>query len=382
MCEMSRPRAATSVAIRTSRLLRPEQAHHLVALPLLHAAVQRLGPLAVGVERLDQRLDLEARPAEHQRRHRVFHVDDAGERRRLVGALDDVGDLPHVRRLALGRLLALDGHPRRILQVALGDLQDPRRHRRREQRGLPGLGQRREDRVEIVREAHVEHLVGFVEDQDLEAGELQRLAADVVEDAAGRADHDVDAALQRPHLLVHRRAAVERQHRAAERLAVLVHGFGDLHRQLARRHEHHARGLAGLAARGPLGGDPVQHRQRERRGLAGAGAGLREDVAPLEQERDRFALDGGGLFVAQRGEGGDELGAEAELVERLVRGGGPIRALDGRGVGLQGIRSTSRRSSPRGTRRCCGSCPSSKSAAPSLRPVRAGSAPCGAPTRG
>ena len=50
-----------------------------------------------------------------------------------------------------------------LLQVPLGDRQDPRRHRRREQRGLPRLRRRLEDRVEVLGEAHVEHLVRFVE---------------------------------------------------------------------------------------------------------------------------------------------------------------------------------------------------------------------------
>ena len=42
--------------------------------------------------------------------------------------------------------------------------------------------------------------------------ELQRLAAHVIERAARRGDDDVGAALERGDLLVHRRAAVERQH--------------------------------------------------------------------------------------------------------------------------------------------------------------------------
>ena len=39
-----------------------------VALPLLHAPVQRLGAIAVGVERLDERVDFEPRAAEDERR--------------------------------------------------------------------------------------------------------------------------------------------------------------------------------------------------------------------------------------------------------------------------------------------------------------------------
>ena len=72
--------------------------------------------------------------------------------------------------------------------------------------------------------------------------------------------------------------------------------FGDLHRQLARRHEHEAAGLARTRLRLA---DALQHRQRERGGLAGAGFGLPEQVAALEQQRNRFALNRRRFFVAE-----------------------------------------------------------------------------------
>ena len=74
-----------------------------------------------------------------------------------------------------------------------------------------------------------------------------------------------------------RRRAAPREVRAAR---VLVDGFGDLHGQLARRHQDEpprapaARGCAMTA---------VDHRQRKGRGLAGAGAGLRQQVAARQK---------------------------------------------------------------------------------------------------
>ena len=100
---MSRPRAATSVATSRSALRVAEAAHHAIALPLLHAAVQRLGAVAVGVERLHQLVHFDPRAAEHDRRGRVLHVEHAPERRRLVGARHDVRDLSHARQLAGAR---------------------------------------------------------------------------------------------------------------------------------------------------------------------------------------------------------------------------------------------------------------------------------------
>ena len=162
-----------------------------------------------------------------------------------------------------------------------------------------------ENRLEVLGEAHVEHLVGFVEDDDLHAVEAQRLAADVIERAARRGDDDVDAALERPKLRLHRRAAVDRQRDDAQRLAVLVHRLGHLHRQLARGHENQR----AVRSRGSaFGSDEMQQRQRERGGLSRAGRRLAEQVAPREQRRNRLALDGRGLFVP----------------ERRGRGGGPV----------------------------------------------------------
>jgi hypothetical protein len=62
--------------------------------------------------------------------------------------------------------------------TALGSLRnfgrqllDRRRHGRREEQGLPRLGQLRADFLDVGDEAHVEHPVGFVDDQQLAAGE-------------------------------------------------------------------------------------------------------------------------------------------------------------------------------------------------------------------
>ena len=251
-----------------------EAAHHAVALPLLHAAVQRLGAVAVRVERLDERLDLEPRAAEHERRRRVLHVEDALERRRLVRARHDVGDLADARQLAGGRLLARDRHARRILQVALGDRQDPRRHRRREERRLPrpsGVASRIASRSSAKPMSSISSASSRTSTS--QPIELERAAPDVIERAAGRGDDDVGAALERADLLVHRRAAVERQHGRAGRRARTCES---LRRPASpARASARARGRGAAPVVGAARRDPLQHRQRERRRLARAGCRLR-----------------------------------------------------------------------------------------------------------
>ena len=74
------------------------------------------------------------------------------------------------------------------------------------------------------REALVEHLVGLVEDEDADGVEVQGAALQVVEDAAGRANDDLGAALEGVDLRAVADAAVDGQRREAGGLAELRRG--------------------------------------------------------------------------------------------------------------------------------------------------------------
>ncbi len=50
-------------------------------------------------------------------------------------------------------------------------------------------------------EAHVEHVIGFVEHENLDFSELQRTLADEVQQAPRRRDEHIDAAFERLDLL-------------------------------------------------------------------------------------------------------------------------------------------------------------------------------------
>ena len=193
---------------------------------------------------------------------------------------------------------------------------DARRHRRREQHRLSFDGRRLQDRVDVVGEPHVEHLVGLVEDHRLDRAEMQRAATDVVECPAGRGDDDVHAAVERLQLSEDRLATVDRRDLDAELAAVLEDGFADLHRQLASRHQHQR-------DRHDLGGgvDHLQRRQRERRGLAGAGRCLAQQVLARQQVRDGLALDRCRFFVAEIVDRLQQFRAQAETLETLAFAG-------------------------------------------------------------
>ena len=204
----------------------------------------------------------------------------------------------------------------RIVQEARRQLADLVGERRREEQVLPLRREDREDAADVADEAHVEHAIGFVEHEDLDAREIDRLLADVVEQASGRGDENVEAARERIDLGLHADAAVDTVGAQRHVLAVSADRQLDLRRELARRRQHqHARGAR-------LGPDRIQckqlqDRQREPGGLAGAGLCRGEDVAALEDDGNRLDLDGGGLGIAFVRHRTDELGLEAESGKRV-----------------------------------------------------------------
>jgi hypothetical protein len=99
-----------------------------------------------------------------------------------------------------------------------------------------------------------------------------------VEQAAGGGDQDFDALHERADLAAHRHAADRQRRGEAHVAAIGVEAVEDLARQFAGRAQHqHAAGS--WAAAGCGSRRAVQDRQREGRGLAGAGLGDADDVA-------------------------------------------------------------------------------------------------------
>ena len=227
-------------------------------------------------------------------------------------AADDVGHLAHSRRRARRNDLAIDAHAHRILEMLVRDVRNARRQRRGEQRRL-ALGRRLDENcLEVFGESHVKHFVRLVEDDDLHAIQTQCLAANVIERATRRRDDDVHSALQCPQLRFHGCAAVDGQRDDPQCLAVLVHRFRHLHRELARGHEN--QGTQALARLG-VWRDMMEQGQRERSGFPRTRRGLPQEIASSEQRRDRLALHGRRLFVAERGQGVNDARIESETGE-------------------------------------------------------------------
>ena len=118
------------------------------------------------------------------------------------------------------------------------------------------------------------------------------------------------SAAQLAQLLVHALAAVNGQHmQAAQVLGIALEGFGHLDGQFTcgRQYQHLRREHGQIK--------PLQQRQREGSGLAGAGLGLAEQVTALQERRYAGLLDGRGSFVAHVGEGLQQPLVETEVPE-------------------------------------------------------------------
>src|ERR1700722_6976576 len=199
----------------------------------------------------------------------------------------------------------------RIAEELLGDAPDFRRHGGGEEQGLAGERHQLADALDVGDETHVEHAIGLVDDEELDAAEQEPSALVMVEQAAGRRDQHVAAAHQLGVLIVERDAADDQ--RDVELVVVdavfdeaLFYRRRELAGRLQNQRARHARP-------GPAGFQHGQHRQHEGRGLAGAGLGDAQHVAPGEHVGDGLILDWGWSFVTSRRNGSEYFFGQAEM---------------------------------------------------------------------
>ena len=134
----------------------------------------------------------------------------------------------------------------------------------------------------------------------------------------GRADDDVDAGGQRVELRLVGDAAVDGQHAQAEVLAGQGQVAADLERELAGRGDDQRLRLAlrKVGVRRVRRDDAaLQHRDAEGEGLAGARAGLADQVGAEQGDREGHLLDGEGGGDAAALERVADLGEHPELSE-------------------------------------------------------------------
>ena len=236
----------------------------------------------------------------------------AQEPRQPVGLLAGRDVLDGVADGAGGGVAAADLDQRRVRHDGAREAEDLVRHRGREEQRLALGRQGVDDAPDVGPEAHVEHPVGLVEDQRLEAVEL-RARPHVIHQAARRGDDERDAGRQGPRLRLHRRAAVDGHAADAGVVAEALDVVVDLDRQLAGRRQHQHAGAGRLGRRpGGVGGgrrgqQPIDQRQHEGGRLAGAGLGAGDDVAAAADQRQHRRLDRRGVREAAVADAGDQV---------------------------------------------------------------------------
>ena len=78
-----------------------------------------------------------------------------------------------------------------VVLIFLGEIGDAPRHGRREQQRTTALRRGLEDELHVLAKAHVEHLVGFIQNDRLELRDIEAIAAEVVAQTARRADDNM-----------------------------------------------------------------------------------------------------------------------------------------------------------------------------------------------
>ena len=96
-----------------------------------------------------------------------------------------------------------------LVRNSLGQAPDVVREGGGEEQRLALAGEQAHDLADVRDEAHVEHPVGLVEDEDLDLAEVHRALADVVQQPARSGDEDLDAAPEQLDLRVDPGAAVD-----------------------------------------------------------------------------------------------------------------------------------------------------------------------------
>jgi hypothetical protein len=203
-----------------------------------------------------------------------------------------------VQRLHRG---GLGGHfvRHRVVLVALHQLADGAVECGAEKQRLVAVFDAVQDFAHLGQEAHVRHLVRFVEHHHRDVGDRHLLALEQVVEAARRRNDDVDPGVERADLVDHRCATVDGGQpevpRGGERSQLVGHLVGEF-----ARGDEDERVRPALAR----GGGQLDDRQAKREGLAGPGLRFAADIAAGERIGNRHRLD-------------RERSGDAELIERI-----------------------------------------------------------------
>ena len=172
----------------------------------------------------------------------------------------------------------------------------------------------REDVVDGVDKAHVEHLVGLVENHGVYVVEVYHAAVYQVDEASRRGHDNLDALAEGANLALYRRAAVDGQHlKAGSVFGHIGQVAGNLQAQLARGSQYQC------LRHTPFQVDALDDGQAEGRCLARARLRQRHDVAVApEQQGYNLFLHRHRCLKSHLGNGAQQVVAHAQFFKSHV----------------------------------------------------------------
>jgi hypothetical protein len=111
------------------------------------------------------------------------------------------------------------------------------RHCGGKKEGLAVLRQSGDDSSHVVDKAHIEHTVGFIENEHFNKPEVYGSSLHVVEKPPGSSYHDVHAAMEDLELCLNTDTSIDGQGPDTEESAIAENGLFDLDRKLSRRRQ-------------------------------------------------------------------------------------------------------------------------------------------------
>ncbi len=196
------------------------------------------------------------------------------------------------------------------VQDLAGQRADLARHGRRKEERLPLFGKLLQDTADVGQKSHVEHVIRLVQHQNLEVRKGNGSPVDMVQQAAGTGDDDIDATAELLDLGVDIDAAVEGDARKACFSSKHLKGLVNLFRQFACGGKDQGAGTVVMIAPGPLPAvfcgffrriardQAVQYGKGKGGGFAGAGLGKTHKIAARHHFRDGLGLNRGRPGVA------------------------------------------------------------------------------------
>ena len=183
--------------------------HDNVALLLAEVAMERVGIISVGNEMVGDFLSVATCAAEDDGVYIGVVIGNTLEREIFVARVDHVVYMAYVFSAFIAR-----AHHNflGIFHESLGNLGYLGRHCSREEEHLAVLGHMRQNVVDRIDKAHVEHFVGFIEHDGVHVLELHYTTVYEVDETARSGHNDLDAFLERTDLALDARAAVDWQY--------------------------------------------------------------------------------------------------------------------------------------------------------------------------